>query len=215
MGFPNISKDSAEYGFGGRFKFNEGDTKIRVLASASEPLATHFTADNKAYVCIGIKNGCPFHGKGAILDKEGKEKKPSLKYPMYILLRDRGELTYAEVAYSIVRALTDLKVSPDWEFDEPPMPYDVTIRYTPKGTPQEMYKVLPSPVKNEIPESIMSELKTKTDLDDVVKNAKMKQHDKLESLGMLKPLNGEQIKMEEAAIEEVDPDDIPLDELPF
>lgn len=212
--FPNTEKAAQEYGFGGRFKFQEGDTRVRVLASALEPIATHFLPSNKPAICIGVRNGCPYHGNGAIFDKEGKEKKASIKYPMYLLLRDIESITYAEVPYSIVKALTDLKNNTDWSFDELPMKYDIIVKYNSNASPAEMYKVMPSPSGQPIPQSILDELTTKKDLDEIVKDLKVKQVEKTELVPLeeSKPMTK---KEEEEIIQLGEEDEIDVKDLPF
>lgn len=134
---------------GKQFKFKKGTSKVRVLDSAKEPVATHFVND-KPITCIGIKNDCPHHNEG--------DRKPSIKYPMYLYDLEAKKIVLAFVPYSVVRSLSTLQNSAEWAFENLPMPYDITVTYDPDATPAEMYRVLPIPRKEETPKEVLEEL---------------------------------------------------------
>lgn len=166
----SIDRTSNEFGGGTFFKLKEGDTRLRVLASSLDPIATHFVGKSPV-TCVGIDKGCSLHGEGAPIDPgTGKIKKPAIKYPTYCLVDKKIELLY--MPYSIIKSLSALQNSSDWAFEDLPMPYDITIKYDSKAAPIEMYKVMPSPKREAIPAEIIIELKAKKSLDEIVTNSK-------------------------------------------
>ena len=134
------------------FKFEKGETKIRVLNRPVDVLATHFFGKGqRAYVCIGIEEGCPYHGEEGPKDDKGNPKKPGLKVVSYIIDRTDGAVKLAELPLSIAYAIEDYMNSEDYEFDEFPMPYDITVTSDPDNPdPKAKYRVLPSPKQVEL-----------------------------------------------------------------
>jgi len=204
----SIGEAQKDYDLGGtRFKFKEGDTKVRILDSSKEPIATHFIQEGgktKPVVCVGAKNGCQYHGSGAPTDKNGNVKKPSVKYVMYLLDRDDNSIKRADVAYSIVKSLSSLQEKPDWAFEDLPMPYDIVITYDSKAAPNDMYKVTPSPKASVLSAETLAELKDlkkNHSLDDIVAKAKGAASAALEETPSLS---------EDEDEDEIKPEDIPF-----
>ena len=181
-----LANSSKEYGVGSNrtfFKFEKGDNRIRILTSG-EVIATHFFGKGvKAHTCYGIENGCPFHGDKAPRDTKGQEKKPSIKYTCYVKSGDSVML--ADLPYSVIKQVGEYQTNQDYSFDSFPMPYDITVKYNPDSpTPNDMYKVFPSPKREPITPDIEEELSEKmrelTPADSVAKKKQwqMDQHDK-------------------------------------
>ena len=85
-----------------RFEFEEGANKMRVL-TFPVILATHFIGGKggTAVICVGIDEGCPFHGDKAPKDDKGNEKAPSLKLVSYIIDRRDDKVKLAELPLSV------------------------------------------------------------------------------------------------------------------
>jgi hypothetical protein len=166
--FPDTARAS-EYGAGSRdyFKFEKGDNRLRVLALAQDPVATHFISKGERAVCIGVSRGCKYHGENAPKGDDGKPKKPSVKYPAYVVDRKTNDIRLVYLPYSVVTALGDLKKDADWSFEELPMPYDVTVKYDPDASGTDMYKVVPSPKSAPITSEIRASLETMKSIDEV------------------------------------------------
>lgn len=167
-----------EYGVGGggdRFKFEKGDTTIRILASSSEPLATHYLDNGERVLCIGVKKGCQYHGNNAPKDKTGKPKRPSVKYLMYVLDRKTNRIGMAFMPYTIVKALSDYQNDSAWSFDDLPMPYDIRVKFDPEAAPAEMYKVMALPGLSDLEPEQLKELSEKKPLDEIADAMKAKQ----------------------------------------
>ena len=177
--------EASKYGGGGasdRFKFVKGDNRIRVLEIAQGMLATHFV-DEKPILCIGIKEGCRYHGDGAPTKKNAKGEavpvKPSIKKLMYVYVVSQGKDAVGKVMmmfapYTVVKALQDLATDPEWSFEAFPMPYDVTIKYDKDAAPVNMYKVIGSPARTEIAGDVMEQLNAMPKLADIMEKMKSK-----------------------------------------
>lgn len=155
-----LNKGQNEYGVTSTtnyFKFKQGDNRLRIL-TAGEVLATHFFGKGqKASTCYGMEKGCPFHGEGAPKGIDGKEKKPSIKYTCYVIDRSDvdARIQLADLPYSVIKQIGDYQENIDYSFDGFPMPYDVTIKYNPdSASPNDMYKVMPSPKREEVSDEV-------------------------------------------------------------
>ncbi len=158
-----LNNSQKEYGVnqGGFFKFQNGDNRIRIL-TAGQVIATHFFgAGQKPSVCYGAEKGCPYHGDKAMKDDKGNDKKPSLKYTCYIIDKSNknDEIQIADLPYSVIKQVGDYQANIDYSFDSFPMPYDVTVKYNKESkSPNEMYKVIASPKREEVSQDILTKL---------------------------------------------------------
>lgn len=139
------------------FKFVDGDNRIRIL-SEGFVIAQHFFGKGiQPSVCYGISKGCPFH-------KE-TDKPASVKYSCYILDRADNVVKLADLPYSVIKKVSDLQLDSEWAFDTFPMPYDIKVTFKKDESPANMYSVIGSPKREELP------AETVKTLDDLMKNA--------------------------------------------
>lgn len=173
--FPD-TKRAGDYGVGNRdfFKFEKGDNRLRILALAQEPLATHFLLGKERVTCIGVSRGCKYHGENAPKDEKGNEKRPSVKYPAYVIDRKTEDIRLVYLPFSIVTALRDLKSNVDWAFEELPMPYDITVAFDPDAAGKDMYKVIPSPKQVAVTAEILEKLSKLKAIDEIADSAREK-----------------------------------------
>lgn len=155
----DIQSEQKKYGSGqgDYFKFEKsGIYKIRIL-NKPKVLATHFFGKgNPAVVCVGIDEGCTFHGEGA--------DRPSIKLATYVLNRADGKVTMAELPLSISYALNDLQQDADFAFEDFPMPYDIKVTYDPDNAdPKAKYRVVASPKQEPLTKEEEALLKEKMD----------------------------------------------------
>lgn len=151
--------NTKKYGGSGKFfKFEEGENKIRILALAQKPVARHFV-DNKPVVCIGIDEGCPYHDEN--------DKKPSIRYPAYIVSRKDNAFYQADLAYSIVKFLRELNKNDEWDFKGFPMEFDITVNYDPDAAPNDVYKCVPSPRREPVVHIHLESLGKARDIDEL------------------------------------------------
>jgi hypothetical protein len=149
MGFmDSIKEEQKKYGAepSNMFEFEKnGVYKMRILHQP-KVIATHFFGKgNPAIVCVGIDEGCQFHGEGA--------DKPGIKLATYILDRSDSKVKLAELPLSISYALNDLQNDEDYAFDEFPMPYDVKVTYDPDNKdPKAKYRLVASPKREDLQE---------------------------------------------------------------
>lgn len=148
----DIQKNAEQYGVsaGGSsdyFQFEKGENKIRILTHPGEAtLGIHFFGKGeKAVVCIGKDEGCPYH-------KEG-DNNPSVKLVSYVIDRKDENIKLAELPLSVGYALNDLQEDSDYQFSDFPMPFDVKIIHDPDNQdPKAKYRLLASPKREEITE---------------------------------------------------------------
>lgn len=156
-----------------RFKFEEGENRIRVL-SPGKPVATHRLGGNRFATCYGMDEGCPYHGEGAPKDKDGNEQKPSVKFVMWVIDRRDSKVKLAFMPYTIVKALGALQNSEDYAFDDIPMPYDIAVSAQNAGKKEVNYTILPSPKLVPLTPQEEEELGKKRPVEDVVERMKNK-----------------------------------------
>ena len=146
----DIQKEAEQYGVkpsesGDYFKFEKGVNKLRILNKPAI-LAMHFFGKGeKAVVCIGIQEGCPYH-------KED-DQKASIKLVTYVIDRKDDKIKLAELPLTVGYSLDNYMEDEDYAFDEFPMPYDVKITHDPDNSdPKSKYVLIPSPNKTELTE---------------------------------------------------------------
>ncbi len=229
-----LNQGQKEYGVssgGNYYKFENGDNRMRILTSG-EVLATHFFGKGqKASTCYGEDKGCPYHGKNAPKDVEGKEKKPSIKFTCYVLnKRAEPVIQLADLPYSVIKAVGDLQENIDYAFDGQPMPYDITVKFNKESnSPNDMYKVIPSPKREPISSEVEDELvglMTKLSPTDSVKKKKewqIAEHEKTGlrlKVGLTPEAKAAALKVSKDSMEDeekidypqedIDPNDIPF-----
>ena len=172
-----IQEAEKEYGSGQqpRFKFKPGVNRVRILAGG-EPIATHWIGD-KGVTCVGKDKGCGYHGANAPIDKRtGKEVKPSVKFAVYLLDRadESNFIHLVFLPWSVVKALDDFAQDDDYKFETLPMPYDISVKFDPDASPADMYKVIPSPKREQVSEEIVEQLSKLKPVKEIVQKIKDK-----------------------------------------
>jgi hypothetical protein len=164
-----------DYGSGAgaeTFKCKEGKNKLRILAGGT-PIAYHWfdNAGKKSkVVCFGMSKGCAHHKKA--------EDKPRIQHLFYVLNKTTEMPKYviqlAELPYTVAKAIKAYSEEEGYEFASFPMPYDISVTYDPKESPANMYKVIASPNKVEVPQEYLDELAKKKPIADIVEERKAK-----------------------------------------
>lgn len=206
----SLKEAEKEYGIGNnkKFKWEEGANRIRVLTHG-EPVASHFMGKGqKSITCIGKENGCSYH--------EGDSEKPTVKFIMHVINRDKGGIQTAYMPYTVVKQIGALQANPDWEFFELPMPYDVTVMVKNVGKTDVEYTVTPSPKMIPLTESEQEAFSKETPVKVIVQKMKDKQR---KEMGM-EPEDEDHInqlppKGEEIAEDTTDLSDIKVEDIPF
>jgi hypothetical protein len=163
-----LSVAEKEYSIGGgeTFKFREGDNKLRVL-SPGKPIATHRISPKEYHTCFGVEQGCQYH--------EETSPKPGVKFLMWIVDRVDGKVKLAFMPYTIMKALRDLQNNPDYEFDNLPMPYDITVKATKAGTKEVEYSVVPARKNEALTVDEQRAFADQKSVDDVIERMKAKE----------------------------------------
>jgi hypothetical protein len=207
MGFmDDIQKESKQYGGGGSDKFFKFDRagvyQIRILVKP-KVIATHFFGKgNPSHVCVGIDDGCKYHGGE-------NDNKASIKLATYVIDRanEATKIQMAELPLSISYAINDLQEDSDFAFSEFPMPYDVKVKYDPDNAdPKAKYRLQPSikqaPITEEEQKALDEAMKFETPEQFVEKK---KQKEKEKSGNATAPSGGVEYPKED-----INPDDIPF-----
>lgn len=166
------------YGVGGGgdnyFKMKRGKNRVRILAGG-KAIASHYV-NEKNITCVGMENGCPYHGENAPKDKEGNPLKPRVRFLFYVLDKTKEEPTIelAFLPFIVMREINTFAENEDYCFDFLPMPYDINITYDPDEAPAKMYNILPSPKRDEVDKGILEELKKKTPVEEIIEKIKDK-----------------------------------------
>jgi len=177
-----LETDEKELGVGsdgGFFRFEKGSNKFRVLSNWKAIAQHSISLNERPVICFGKDKGCPYHGEGAIKDKEGRERKPSMKGICYILDRKDEKIKIAFLPYTVIKAIVNLSEDPDWTFTsedfKPFMPYDLTIVYNKDEAPADMYKTIPSPIRIELTKEQLVEFSEKKPIEEFVETLKEKE----------------------------------------
>lgn len=154
------------------YKFHEGKNKIRILAEG-EIIATHFVG-GKGYTCFGIKDGCPYHGEGTPKNEDGSTRKPAAKLITYVLDRNSEDQhpQQAEIPYSVVKQINTFAEEKDFAFSSFPMPYDLTVNYNKKASPNDMYKAVPGATREPVSAEVLDELEKVPPVSQIVERKK-------------------------------------------
>src|SRR3990167_9923547 len=170
----NFKKTESKYGIGGGLylKLDNGEYRFRILTQW-ESMAEHWIEEEKKYVvCVGIDNGCSYHGEDAPKDDKGNPKNARVRFETYVLFD--GSIKIADLPYSIVKKLVGYSTDPDWAFDTFPMPYDVKVLVDKKKAPSEMYEVRPTPNRDAIKPEILEALEKKIPVSELIAKKKEK-----------------------------------------
>lgn len=205
-------------------KFNEGDTRVRILTEGAV-IAQHFFGKGiRPSICYGISKGCPFH--------KSDDNAASVKYSCYILDRTDNSIKLADLPYSVIKKIGDLQLNSEWAFDTFPMPYDVTVTHKPKESPANMYSVVGSPKRDVLDQTVLTaldELMKSADPAKLIENKKAKQLEEHKASGIwkapgsdltdaekarMRQLRGEdktiEIDVDAQGNDNINPDDIPF-----
>lgn len=153
-----ISKMSdGKKGGAGWFKIQEGSNRIRIM-SKGEMLKEKF---NKGVVYAWDK-GYPWKDEE---DTENGIPRTNIKWLTWIIDRVDGKLKLYKIPYEIMKQIGALQKDPDYQFEELPMPYDITINAIKAGTKEVSYSVVPArsntPITLEEMEALNAESSTK------------------------------------------------------
>lgn len=140
----------------GYFSIVEGKQQF-VLLTHCPPLAQVFDPSTKKYR----------------IAEEG-EKGASIKGVCWVL--QDGVIKQAKLPYTVVKAIRELQLNPEWEFTFP-FPYTLTLTATNAGTKEVEYGLTPSPKKVEISSAVLEELAKKPTPEEVIEKMKGKTKD--------------------------------------
>jgi len=207
-----IKGTEKKYGVGGNqdeyFNFEKGDNRIRIL-TPNEPYGYHYLGKGaKSPVCYGQDKGCPHHGEDA--------PKVNVKWCGYVLDKKDDKIKIAMFPHTVIKAVGLLQSDEDYAFSDLPMPYDIKVTFDPDASPGDMYKILPTPQKEELSEEIKKELdKRLTEItpEQLIEKMKKKQM-KADGIDPTKLQEVEQVPPQESVVEypedDINPEDIPF-----
>jgi hypothetical protein len=207
-----LNEAQEEYGTGGGsnfYKFQNGKNRIRILAGGGV-IANHWM-EGRTKVCFGIKNGCPYHGEGAIKNAKGEEVKPTAKTIVYVLDKraEPYQIKLLEMPWSVTKKVDTLEKDDEWGFEGLPMPYDLVVTVANAGSKEVEYDAQASAKdKGPVPAEVLEKLKTLPTVEEYVTKKKAKAKVEFEGgggkdvqIGSLDDVFGK---------EEIKPEDIPF-----
>jgi len=215
--FSGASQEAEKnYGVGGRsgfFIFQKGNNIIRILTPA-QSFGMHFMGKGiRPSICYGKDKGCPFHEAqkpDESVEDYKKRTRVSVKYATYILDKADASIKLAELPHTVIKAIGALQRDSDYSFAELPIPYDIKVIYNPETTPADMYKIIPSPTRNELPSDILDELRQKYEKLDPIDYIERKKQKKMQEDGIeIKSQSSSEPKIDYPE-EDINPEDIPF-----
>jgi hypothetical protein len=132
-----------------KFKFKEGENRVRVL-SASFPLQSTFTSVDG-------------------------EVSTNVKFVTWLWDFSESALKLAFLPITIVRAIAALQAKPDYAFTEVPMPYDLLIDAKNAGKKEVEYTVTAARTNSDVPAEALTALAEEKSVEEVVKLIQQKQ----------------------------------------
>ena len=97
------------------------------------------------------------------------------KFLCYVIDRADKKVKLYFMPYTIMKMIGDLQITPDYGFEDVPMPYDVTISATKAGTKEVSYTVIPARGNTELSLDELEDMKKQKTLAEVIKALKDKQ----------------------------------------
>lgn len=101
--------------------------------------------------------------------------KSNFKWLCYVLDRRDGKVKPFFMPHKIYKAIEALQMNPDYEFDDVPMPYDVTVNALKAGTKDVVYTIVPARKNTPVTEAEAKDLAAAKPLADLQKALKEKQ----------------------------------------
>ena len=177
------------------FKFPTGDTRLRILTDFEQTYSLYEGEYPKAKYVKMLDH--------YVKPKDGFSVKSSAW--AWAIIRDKPDfLKIVQLPYSLVKALGDLKSDPEWEFEDFPMEYDITVGNTGEGGAR--YSLRGSPKKEPIPAEVFKELEGKKSCQEIVNAILEKQGGKKEAAKS----GAAAFQGKEYPDEEINPSDIPF-----
>lgn len=143
----------ASQGGGDWFKLVEGDNIIKIL---TEP--EMFFEKFKVGICY---TDCGYEG--------------TAKFMAFVLDRKDGKVKLAKLPYTVGTTIAEYENDEDYSFTGFPMPYNVKIKAVGAGTKEVKYTITPSPKREELPEEVLTELKKRKPVSEIIQKMKEKQ----------------------------------------
>jgi hypothetical protein len=145
----------ASQGGGDWFKLVEGDNVIRIL---TEP--EMFFEKFKVGICY---TDCGYEG--------------TAKFMAFVLDKKDGKVKLAKLPYTVGSTIAEYEQDEDYNFEGFPMPYNVKIKAVGAGTKEVKYTVTPSPKREDVAAEVLTELKKRKPVSEIIKKMKEKQKD--------------------------------------
>ena len=147
------------------FKIPVGDTRVRILTS--------FVRVNQ--LSKGEYPNADLLGMVDDTYQAAKDEKVSTQGWAWAIIRATGEIKILTLGTSILKALTTLKMNPEYTFDDLP-PYDIIIHNT--GVGGDRYSIMAARQNTEVTAEEVAELNKKKAIADIIELIKNKKHGK-------------------------------------
>ncbi len=130
--------------------------------------------------------------------------KKNFKWLCYILDRADGEVKAFFMPHKVYKAIEALQLNPDYQFNEVPMPYDITIHAKKAGTKDVEYTMIPARKEVALTQDEMEKLEAAKPLAELKQAIDDKQNAKASAPATPAP------QIAAAAVEELTDDHIPF-----
>lgn len=99
--------------------------------------------------------------------KSAYNGKPTFKWLCYVIDRRDGKIKTFFMPHTIYKSIEALQANPDYEFDEVPMPYDMTIHAKGAKTKDVEYSIIPARKETPLTKEELAELASLTAIEEV------------------------------------------------
>jgi len=149
------------------FKLQEGQNRLRIV-SPCEKLAEKF----KKGIVYSWDEGYPW---GVDEDKEKGIPATRVKWLTWIIDRVDGKHKLFKIPFTLMKQIGELQANPEYEFDEMPMPYDITISVKNAGTKEVDYLITPARANKPLTEEELGAIAGEMTPAEIVQRMKDKQ----------------------------------------
>lgn len=156
---------------GGWFKVEEGDNRMRILV---EPV--HTVSRYGKGICYKDCGYCSADALEKDKDKDGKPARLTHKYVTWIYDYKSESIKLYSIPFVMSKQIADYKrdETNGYDFDEFPMPYDITVNAKNAGKKEVEYTLKPSRENTDVPEEGLDALKKESTVEQVIQSMKDK-----------------------------------------
>lgn len=190
-----MEQANKEYGTSSEWLSIEAGTRVTVRLLTPLLVVPQHYVNNKYELCVGKDVGCPFCKINSPL---------TTKWLGWVHDKADNMLKICSFSYTVAKQLRDLQNTPDYQFDEAPLPYDIIITRN-DDSGKAVYSTIGARQNTPVDPSILEQLTKKNTPEQIKQSMKEKQ---LKKLG-LAPKDATDKEFEKYPANENNPDGLP------